>query len=68
MPKPLAHTLLLICVLTICGCTAAGPTPKRVLAICPPLPPVPAHLMRPPATEQKVRLELFELPPSATRK
>lgn len=48
--------LSLICALAISGCATDG-QPK----VSPPkLQPVPASLMQPPTTEQRVRAELFE--------
>lgn len=60
-----AGALSLTSLLALCACKTAGPV---VPPSCPKLAPVPASLMQPPETEQKVRAELFKPPPSATPK
>lgn len=67
MHKLLARLPLLICALALCGFGSCGravrPDPP---AQCPTLPPVPASVMQKPATEQKLRDELFESGPRQT--
>ena len=67
MPKLLQSALLLISAMALSSCASVGPPAKQAL-ICPPLPPVPANLMQPPQTENKVRDELFKPQPNATPK
>ena len=66
MRKPMLTALLLTCALALSACTTGGAV--RPPITCPRLQPVPASLMQPPSTEQRVRAELFTPLQTPTRK
>jgi len=66
MRKLMLIALSLPCALALSACAPSGAV--RPPITCPRLQPVPASLMQPPTTEQRVRAELFEPPPTPTHK